>query len=356
MASSRLGTTHATENRLEVKSAMATLLSGGTGYIGHKLLHALASSGEQVHLLLRKQSDRTGLEHPKIRLFEGNILDKESLRRAVRGCTRAYHLAAYARVWAPSQEVFLTYNVGGLRNVLDVCVECGVERVVFTSSALTIGPTDGFPANELFLRGNHFFTEYEHSKYLAEKEATTYVARGLQVMIVNPTRVYGPGRMTEANAVTRMFALYGKGKFPLLLGHGEHVGNYVFVNDVVNGHRLAMEKGRAGERYILGGENASLRELFDMFREVTGIRRYQTKVPPWVARKFGQLEELRARMFCTSPFISRGWVETFLHDWAVSSQKASNELGFTITPLREGISRTWKWLVDGPGKSFLDKL
>ena len=333
---------------------MAIFVSGGTGYIGYKLVQALISSGEEVHILLRRQSDRTGLVHPRIHLFEGDILDKNSVSRALRGCTRAYHLAAYARVWAPSRQVYIDYNVGGLRNVLDACVEIGVEQVVFTSSALTIGPTNGFTAHERTARINHFFTDYEYSKYVAEQKASAYAAGGLSVVTVNPARVYGPGKPTEANAVTRMLSLYAKGKFPMLLRRGEQIGNYVFVDDVVSGLQLAMEKGRAGERYIIGGEDMGLASLFELFSEISGIRKYQLHVPPWAARIVGSAEELRARLFHSSPLISRGWVETFLHDWALSSEKAMNELGYVFTPLREGIERTWKWLSDGAGKPFLE--
>ncbi len=335
---------------------MAIFVSGGTGYIGQKLVQALVRSNEEVHVLLRKQSDRAGLAHAKIRVFEGDILDKDTVRRALRGCTRAFHLAAYARVWAPSSDVYIAYNVGGLRNVLEGCMEVGTQRVVFTSSALTVGPTNGVAADENTPRSADFFTGYEYSKYLAEKEAAKYAARGLHVVTVNPARVYGPGKPTEANAVTRMLCLYAKGKFPLVLNRGEQIGNYVLVDDVVNGHLLAMEKGRAGERYVLGGENVDLKGLFEMLYEVSKLRKFQFHVPSWVARVVGSAEELRARLLHSSPFISRGWVETFLRDWALSSEKASRELGYTFTPLREGLTRTWKWLTEGSGRPFLESV
>lgn len=335
---------------------MAIFVTGGTGYIGQKLIQLLIRSGDELHVLLRKQSDRTGLEHPRIHLFEGDVLDKVSIRRAIRGCTHTYHLAAYARVWARSREAFYSHNVNGVRNVVEACGEFGVGRVVVTSTVVTLGPTNGGVVDEAASRGNHFFTDYELSKYLAEKEALKYATRGLDVVIVNPTRVYGPGKLNEANAVTRMIGLYVKGKFPLLLDQGQHVGNYVLVDDVASGHLLAMEKGRSGGRYVLGGENASLKELFDLIREITGVRKMQVKVPALAARSVGVLEEIRARLFHSSPLITRAWVETFLHHWSFSSKKAMEELGYAFTPLREGLEKTWKWLAEGPGNSLLRTL
>lgn len=335
---------------------MATFVSGGTGYIGRKLVRALIREGESVHVLVRKESDRTDLNHPMIRLFEGDILDGDSVRRAVCGCTRAFHLAAYARVWARSPEVYHNYNVGGLRSVLDACFRYGVRKVVFTSTAVTMTPSDGTHADESSAHREEFFTDYERSKYLAEMEASRFAENGLEVVIVNPTRVYGPGKMTEANAVTRMIGLYAKGKFPFLLSRGEHLGNYVFVDDVVRGHFLAMEKGKSGERYVVGGENATLWEFFQLVREVTGIRRMQIPIPPWMARTIGSLEEAKARLLGIQPMVTRGWVETFLQHWPFSSRKAVEELGYGVTPLRLGLERTWNWLSNGPGRAVLQGL
>ena len=133
-------------------------------------------------------------------------------------------------------------------------------------------------------------------------------------------------------------------RFPVVLAGVVNVGNYAFVDDLVRGHILAMEKGRVGERYILGGENVSLRRLFDLVDETTGKRHVRLGLPAWLAMAYGRLERTKARWFRRYPVITPGWVETFLQDWAYSSAKAERELGYIITPLQEGIGVTCEWL------------
>jgi len=141
-----------------------------------------------------------------------------------------------------------------------------------------------------------------------------------------------------------MLDMYQRGKLPILLNRGKDVGNYVLVDDLVEGHILAMEKGRIGERYILGGENASLKGLFTLVDEITGKRHLQVSLAPRVAMIYAGLEQRKAEWFGLYPQITPGWVETFLHDWAYSSAKAERELGYRITPLREGVRRTLAWI------------
>jgi nucleoside-diphosphate-sugar epimerase len=190
----------------------------------------------------------------------------------------------------------------------------------------------------------HFLTEYEESKSAAEREALDWVARGGPAVIVNPTRVYGPGKRTEGNSVTLMIDQYQRGRLPVLLNGGVNVGNYAFVDDLVRGYVLAMEKGRVGERYILGGENVSLQGLFALVDEVTGRRHRQMRFPAGAALGFARFERWKAEWLGVYPQITPGWVETFLADWAYSCAKAERELGYTITPLKEGIRATCEWL------------
>jgi nucleoside-diphosphate-sugar epimerase len=263
------------------------------------------------------------------------------------GCSRAFHLAAYARNWARDPHAFVEHNVEGTRNVLAAARAAGVERVVLTSTVVTFGPTrPGVVGDETTPRSTPlFFTAYEESKTLAEREALRCAAEGLPVVIVNPTRVFGPGKLTEGNSVTAMIDLYDRGRLPVLLGGGGNVGNYVLVDDLVRGHVLAMERGRAGERYILGGENAPLEGLFALVDAASGRTHRQIPLPRSLALAYAHLEEKKAEWLGAYPRITPGWVETFLHDWAYSSAKAERELGYTTTPLREGIRVTWEWLV-----------
>jgi nucleoside-diphosphate-sugar epimerase len=321
-------------------------VTGSTGFIGTALVNELVRRGHAVHALVRAASNTDGLTHQHISMVRGDILDPESLVRGLRGCTQVYHLAAYAKNWARDPSTFFLQNVEGTRNVFQAAREAGVRRMVFTSTIVVFGPTPpGLVADESMPRMTQdYCTEYEESKTLAEQEVLKLASTGLPVVIVNPTRVYGPGKSTEGNSVSLMLDRYQRGKFPFLLNKGKDVGNYVLVDDLVQGHILAMENGRLGERYILGGENISLKGLLDMVDKETGQRHRQIHLPPRLALLYSALEQKKAEWFGLYPQVTPGWVRTFLQDWAYCSAKAERELGYQITPLREGIRKTLDWI------------
>ncbi|HWP82505.1 MAG TPA: SDR family oxidoreductase [Bacteroidota bacterium] len=326
---------------------MTIFVTGATGFIGTKLVNRLVEHGHTVHALSRTASNRHGLDHPRIRLVTGDILDKGSLRRAMEGCEQVYHLAAYAKNWAPDKSMFYRYNLDGMKNVFEAAREAGVRRVVYTSTVVTFGPTPpGVVGNESMPRmTNHYYTDYEASKVEAEQLALRYANEGFPVVIVNPTRVYGPGKMTEGNSVSLMIDMYDRGRLPALLNHGRNVGNYVLVDDLVEGHILAMERGTIGQRYILGGENVSLKQFFQIVNEVSGKSHLQFNLPPTLGLAYSKFEELKAEWLGFYPKITPGWVETYLQDWAYSCEKAEHELGYRITPLKEGIRKTYEWIL-----------
>jgi nucleoside-diphosphate-sugar epimerase len=322
-------------------------VTGSTGFIGTKLVNELVQRGHTVHALTRGSSNKEGLSHERIKLVTGDILDRKSLEKGMEGCHQVFHLAAYAKNWAKDPKIFFEQNVGGMRNVFDTAAALGVERIVFTSTIVAFGPTPpGVVGTESMPRiTDRFFTEYEETKTLAEREALQMAAKGLPVVIVNPTRVYGPGKLTEGNSVSLMIDLYDRGKVPVLLNDGRDIGNYVLVDDLVRGHILAMEKGKIGERYILGGENASLKQLYRLVDEVSGKKHFQMNLPPKIAFLYAGFEKKKAEWFGMYPQITPGWVETFLQDWVYTPSKAERELGYTITPLREGVRMTYEWLL-----------
>jgi nucleoside-diphosphate-sugar epimerase len=321
-------------------------VTGGTGFIGTKLVNELVRRGHTVHVLRRPISNIQGLEHEGIRLFVGDLWDCDSIRKGMEGCQQVYHLAAYAKNWAKDPTVFYRSNVDGFCNVGELARMLGVERMVFVSTILTCGPSaPGMVGDEgRYCTVDECCTDYQTSKMIAEKQAGDYAAQGFPVVIVNPTRVYGPGKLTEGNSVSRMIDLYDRGRFPLLLNQGVNIGNYAFVDDVVQGFILAMERGKIGERYILGGENVSPKQLFRLIDEIGGKRHVQINVPPWAALLYSRWEEKKARWVNNYPLITAGWVKTFLQDGSFSSTKAEKELGYKITPLREGIRITVEWL------------
>jgi len=163
-------------------------------------------------------------------------------------------------------------------------------------------------------------------------------------VIVNPTRVYGPGPLNVSNSVTKLIKQYTEGKWKFIPGDGMSTGNYVFVDDVINGHILAMERGLAGERYLLGGEDATYHELFDTIASIGGKRHKLYKMPLGVLLTFGKIQLFLAETFGRQPLITPGWVRKYLYKWSVSSAKAEKELGYRITPLNEGVRKTVDWL------------
>lgn len=321
-------------------------LTGGTGFIGQRLVSALLAARRSVRALSRPAGDRSAPGAGGPEWVIGDILDRDSLRRGMAGCSEVFHLAACARNWARDPSVFFRLNVEGARNVFETAAEAGVRRIVYTSTIVVLGPTPpGVVGNEEMPRTtSRFLTEYEESKAVAEREARELAARGVPIVVVCPTRAYGPGRLTEGNSVTRMLDEYDRGRFPLLLDRGRNVGNYAFVDDLVEGHLGAMRKGVVGERYILGGENAPLERLFRLVDELTERRHRQVSLTPALATLLARFERKKAEWLGLHPKITPGWVETFLSDWAYSSAKAERDLGYRVTPLREGIRRTLAWL------------
>jgi nucleoside-diphosphate-sugar epimerase len=322
------------------------LVTGATGFIGSRLVAELVRGGHTVRALTRTMTNWKTLGLEGSTPVIGDILDPPSLVRAVDGCSRIFHLAAYAKNWARDPGTFSEHNIRGTANVLAAARTVGVEKLVLTSTIAALGPTPpGVVGDEMMPRAtSRFFTAYEQTKTQAEREALRLAAEGLPVVVVNPTRVYGPGKLSEGNSVTLLIDLYDRGRFPFLLAGGCNVGNYALVDDVVRGHMLAMEKGRTGERYILGGENVSLADLMRVVDEVSGKRHLKLPLPATLAMAYAYMEEAKARWLGAYPRVTPGWVETFLQEWAYSCAKAEGELGYAITPLADGIRLTYEWL------------
>ena len=323
---------------------MKSMVTGATGFIGQELLDLLLRRGDIVHVLCRNPRMLQARPEQNLKCFTGDVLDPASVERAVAGCSSVFHLAGYAKNWARSPKTFFDVNVNGTRNVLIAARNNSVRRVVYTSTIMTVGPSHGAPIDESTVRQTPMLTDYERSKTAAEEEVAGFVREGMEVVVVNPTRVFGPGLLNEGNSVTRMIKWYLEGKWRLILGDGKAIGNYAFVRDVALGHLQAMERGRPGERYILGGENASYNEFFDSVSRIAGRRRLLVHVPPHLALAIGHTEEQRARWFRGYPSISPAWVKTFLADWAVACAKATTELGYQITPLESALRITLNWL------------
>ena len=323
---------------------MSILVTGGRGFIGRRLVTHLVERGEEVHVLDLPGPAGQQLQRENVRVFEGSILNRDDVERSLKGCEQVYHLAAYARNWAPEERTFFEVNVGGTEVVLAAALKYRVRKVVHTSSNVALGPSNGVLTSESTRRSVGCFTPYEHSKCLSEELVRRYVRRGLNVVIVNPTRVFGPGPINESNSVTKMIAWYLEGKWRWILGNGMMVGNYVFVDDLIRGYVRAMEYGRSGENYILGGENISFDNFFNLLSSVANRRYRMFHLPSWLAIAFSRFEEFRSRHSRYYPLITSGWTKTFLADWGNSCRKAERDLGYTITPLRDAMRKTVEWI------------
>jgi nucleoside-diphosphate-sugar epimerase len=323
---------------------MSILITGATGYLGSKLTELLADRGESIRLLSRTGQNISTFDRPEISIIRGDILDKESLKKAMVGVSRVYHMAAYARLWAKDPSTYHAINVEGTRNVLDAAMEAGIQKMVHTSTAGVVGPSGEKPMDENMPKIAGFFNLYEKTKSEAEQLSIEYARKGLPVTIVNPSRVYGPGMDTGSNPITKIVELYLQKKWYVIPGSGDDIGSYCYVDDVIDGHLLAMEKGRIGERYLFGGVNASFNELIGTISKQSGIYNNLWHIPFPLLLFFSKYQVFVSGISGKAPKITPEWVRKYDYNWALDSSKAVRELGYRIRPLEDGITLTIEWV------------
>lgn len=333
---------------------MRVFITGGTGFIGSGLTEKLISENHEVTLLVRNPSASTFTGKDKVRIIKGDLSDKSVLIEGMKDCDWVFHLAAWAKPSYKDPKIVTGINIDGTVNVFDAAIESHVKKVVFTSTGGTMSYShDGKPVDENTNPDPVLHTLYEKTKAEAEKIAVDYSKKGLDVITVNPTRVYGPGKLTESNSMTKIIRLYISGLWRIIPGDGKSIGNYVFIDDVVEGHILAARFGRSGERYILGGENHSFRSLFDTISKTSGKKRILVNLPEGLMKGIVKGFMFLSEISGSPPAITMDWIDKYLNNWIMSSSKASRELGYKITPLSEGVSRTIQWLKtknDGKGR------
>ena len=327
---------------------MKIFITGATGYIGINLCKRLAQDGHIVHALCRSEAKAKLISHSNIKIFYGGILDQKSMEAGMDGCDAAFHLAAYARVWSKDPLAFDNININGTKNFIEAAKKCGVKKLVITSTAGVFGPSvDDKLVDEKFNRTVGFFNDYERTKSIADDKALEFAKAGMDIVLVHPTRVFGPGLLSESKAVTAMISKYISGKWYILPGNGKSIGNYVFVDDVVNGHILSMEKGKPGEKYILGGENISYIEFFTRLGKVSGKIFRLYKFPYSLMLALSGIMLFLARIFGITPMITPGFVRRYNYNWKNTSRKAVSELGYLITPLDTALKKTVDWINTG---------
>jgi farnesol dehydrogenase len=323
---------------------MSILITGATGYLGSRLVQLLTSEAHAVRVLCRTSPSSPLFHQPGVKIAIGAIEDKASLDRAMEGIEKVYHLAAYARIWSKDKDRYRKFNVTGARNVLEAAGNAGVRKVLHVSTAGVVGPSREKPMNEVMPRNADFFNRYESTKWESEQVCYEFSRNGLPVTIVNPSRVYGPGLDTGSNPVTKLIELYMKGRWKIIPGSGDDIGSYCYVDDVVQGLVDGMEKGRDGERYLLGGVNASFNELLQIVSRISGVYTRLWHVPFLLLEAFSQAQLFVANTTGKPPMITPDWVRKYQYHWAVDSSKAQRELGYHIRPLEDGVARTVAWL------------
>ncbi|HOZ96249.1 MAG TPA: SDR family oxidoreductase [Niabella sp.] len=323
---------------------MKIFVTGATGYIGSHLVKKLSEQGHTIHALVRSLEKSKHIHFSNILFFQGDILDASSIEKAMEGCDQVYHLAAFAKVWAKDAKTFFDINVLATNHILDAAKKHKIIRVVVTSTAGVFGATlPNQTITENSVRNFDFFNEYESSKAFSESKIKDYVIDGLDVVIVSPTRVYGPYLFGQPESVTQLIEKYVLGNWRFIPGDGSKIGNYVFVEDVVLGHILAMEKGKKGHTYILGGTNHDYNTFFAKLSKISGIKRKMIYMPILFQMAFARLQLIKTWLG-KEPLITPKWIAKGKYDWHVTPQKAIDELGINLTSLDEGLKKTVEWL------------
>ncbi len=322
---------------------MRILVTGGTGFIGANLVHELVKRREKVRVLARPSSNRWALSDVDVEIVAGDLCEPASLGSALAGVELLYHVAADYRLWVPDPTLLYRVNVEGTRALLQAAEAAGVSRVVYTSSVGTLGlPKDGTPGTEDTPVGlADMVGDYKRSKYLAEREAEVAAARGMPVVIVNPSAPIGPWDW-KPTPTGKMLVDYLRGRMLAYLDTGL---NLVHVRDVSQGHILAAARGRVGERYILGhaAGNLGLRDIFVRLAPYTGIPAPRVRLPHAAALAVASACEAVSRVTGREPLASRTAVRMAGKRMFFDPSKAIRELGLPQTPVDEALRDAVDW-------------
>ena len=260
---------------------MRIFITGGTGYIGTRLAEKLAVQGNEV-VILARDPDKC-IKFDNVTSVKGDILDATALKKGMTGCEMVFHMAAFTKPWSKDRTLPYKTNVTGTKNVIEAAIGTGIRKIVITSTGGTMGwSRHGMAVDESTNKLKEFHTEYERTKAEAENMAIEYSRNGIDISIVNPTRVYGPGIISKTNILTFIIQKYLAGKWRIMPGNGKSIGNYVFVDDVVEANVKAIEKGDGGTFNIGCGVETSVREVYDAVAKAFGDRALPAESVPAV--------------------------------------------------------------------------
>ncbi len=322
---------------------MKALVTGATGFVGSAVARKLCQSGHEVRALVRSSSVLENLKDLEVETVTGDLTDPASLKRALAGCDALFHVAACYKLWVLDPDEIYRANVDGTENIIRAALEKGIDKICYTSSVATLGLNkDGTPADEETpVSLDDMIGHYKRSKYLAE-ERVRKIAReeNAPVVIVNPSTPIGPGDI-KPTPTGKMVLDAARGKMPAYVDTGL---NFVHVDDVAQGHLLALEKGKPGRRYILGGTNLSLKELLKMIAAITGNRPPFLKLPHSFVMPVAWLSEAWCRITGKGePLATVEGVKLAKKIMFFSSNRAERELGYTHRPVGEALSDAIAW-------------
>lgn len=321
---------------------MKTLITGANGFVGSAVLRLLVNNGHEVRALVRPGSDRRNFDGIDLEVFEGDLRDADSLKRAVVGCKTLFHVAADYRLWLPDPDSMYKTNVDGTRDLITAATEAGLEKIVYTSSVATLGINkDGTPSNETTpVTLTDMIGHYKRSKYLAEEAVHKLVKdRASPVVIVNPSTPVGP-RDIKPTPTGRIVLDTIRNRMPAYVDTGLNIAH---VDDVAQGHLLALEKGQIGERYILGGDNMTLAKILEVICLNQGMSPPTIKLPhnfvlpiAWIMERIASITHREPRATVESVRMSKKIM-------FFSCDKAKEELGYQPRPGVAGLIDAIEW-------------
>ncbi len=318
------------------------LVTGGTGFLGSAVVRALVARGLRVRALTRPTSPRANLAGLDCEIAAGDLTDQASLQAALRGIRYLFHVAADYRLWAPDPAAILRVNVDGTRSLMQQALAAGVERIVYTSSvaALKVAGATGPVDETMPLAPDEAIGTYKRSKTLAERVVEEMVARnGLPAVIVNPSTPIGP-RDIRPTPTGRIILEAARGRIPAFVDTGL---NFAHVDDIAEGHLLAFERGRTGERYILGGTNLSLQELLATIARLTGRTAPRVKLPRGPLFPLAYGAQAIAHFTKKEPMLTVDGLRMSRYRMFFTSAKAERELGYRSRPYQEGVTDALAW-------------
>ncbi len=323
---------------------MKAFVTGATGYVGQAVVRDLLEHGHSARALVRKTSDTRYLDGLDVERVYGDLRDIQSLRDGMRGCDTLFHVGAYVVLWAPDPNEIIDANVLGVRNILQVAMEQGYRKCVYTSSIATVGPNpDGTPADEEAIYRWAPEDTYLLSKYMGEMEALRAAVRGCPVVIVNPASCYGEFDY-RPSLPGKLVLLFLRGQMKAYIDSSL---NMIDIRDQARGHVLAAERGRIGERYLIGNENLTVHEACRVLSEITGIPPPKIRVPIGVAMLFGLIAQLRAQYITKrGPSMNYAAIKMGRYQIAYDCSKSVRELGLELHPVRGALERACEWFMN----------